>query len=343
MSCERPAAVGEGRPPVPSIVAHRGASEDVPEHTLAAYRRAIEDGADGLECDVRLTADGHLVCVHDWRVNRTSNGRGAVSALELADLAALDFGSWKDGVRRDLARNRGRALRVGGRTAGTGRGRTGRRATPSGGAAAVVVPGGGGAAVEHPVTADFGEEPDRQHDHADDPEFADRTSVLTLERLLELVVDAGRRVELAVETKHPSRWAGQVETRLVELLDRFGLTAAPRDGSPPAARVMSFSARSLHRVHALAPAVPGVLLMQFLSPRHRDGTLPPGVRIAAPGIRTLRAHPWYVERAHARGHQVHVWTVDRPEDVDLCRELGVDAVITNRPGPVRRQLAPAGG
>lgn len=78
------------------VIAHRGASDDAPEHTLAAYRKAIEDGADALECDVRLTADGHLVCVHDRRVNRTSNGRGAVSALELAELAALDFGSWKD-------------------------------------------------------------------------------------------------------------------------------------------------------------------------------------------------------------------------------------------------------
>ncbi|WP_282956632.1 glycerophosphodiester phosphodiesterase family protein, partial [Streptomyces albus] len=77
-------------------MAHRGASQEAPEHTLAAYRRAIEEGADALECDVRLTADGHLVCVHDRRVNRTSNGRGAVSALELADLAALDFGSWMD-------------------------------------------------------------------------------------------------------------------------------------------------------------------------------------------------------------------------------------------------------
>ena len=76
------------------VIAHRGSSEDAPEHTLAAYRQAIEDGADALECDVRLTADGHLVCVHDRRVNRTSNGRGAVSTLELAQLNELDFGSW---------------------------------------------------------------------------------------------------------------------------------------------------------------------------------------------------------------------------------------------------------
>jgi glycerophosphoryl diester phosphodiesterase len=66
----------------------------MPEHTLAAYLRALEDGADGLECDVRLTRDGHLVCVHDRRLDRTSNGRGRVSMKTLAELDALDFGSW---------------------------------------------------------------------------------------------------------------------------------------------------------------------------------------------------------------------------------------------------------
>jgi glycerophosphoryl diester phosphodiesterase len=66
----------------------------MPEHTLAAYLRALEDGADGLECDVRLTCDGHLVCVHDPRLDRTSNGRGRVSTKTLAELDALDFGSW---------------------------------------------------------------------------------------------------------------------------------------------------------------------------------------------------------------------------------------------------------
>src|SRR3954466_5085869 len=97
---------GYGGPPVavacqhadvpsrPQVVAHRGSSADEAEHTLAAYRRAIDDGADALECDVRLTRDGVLVCVHDRRVDRTSSGRGVVSTLELADLAELDFGSW---------------------------------------------------------------------------------------------------------------------------------------------------------------------------------------------------------------------------------------------------------
>ncbi|MCS0635122.1 glycerophosphodiester phosphodiesterase [Streptomyces sp. LP05-1] len=256
------------------VVAHRGASEDAPEHTLAAYTRAIEDGADALECDVRLTADGHLVCVHDRRVNRTSNGRGAVSTLELADLAQLDFGAWKGLEESD-------------------------------------------------------ERPDWR-----DPQL---TSVLTLERLLELVADAGRRVELAIETKHPTRWAGRVEQRLIELLDRFGL-AAPPPGEPSPVRIMSFSGRSLHRVAAAAPGIPVVYLMQFVSPRNRDGRLPAGARTAGLSIRILRNHPGYVERLHRAGHRIHVWTVDDPADVELCVRLGAEAIITNRPKQVLAQL-----
>lgn len=86
-------------PPLPPrairVIAHRGASHEHPEHTLAAYRQAVEDGADALECDVRLTADHRLVCVHDRRVERTSDGRGVVSAMTYDELVALDFGAWK--------------------------------------------------------------------------------------------------------------------------------------------------------------------------------------------------------------------------------------------------------
>ena len=86
----------------PLVFAHRGSSEALPEHTLAAYLRALEEGADGLECDVRLTRDGHLVCVHDRRLDRTSNGRGLVSAHTLAELEALDFGSWHPATALDV-------------------------------------------------------------------------------------------------------------------------------------------------------------------------------------------------------------------------------------------------
>jgi glycerophosphoryl diester phosphodiesterase len=78
----------------PLVVAHRGSSYALAEHTLGAYLRALDEGADGLECDVRLTRDGHLVCVHDRTVDRTSSGHGVVSDFDLDDLRGLDFGSW---------------------------------------------------------------------------------------------------------------------------------------------------------------------------------------------------------------------------------------------------------
>ncbi|MEK8069407.1 glycerophosphodiester phosphodiesterase [Rhodococcoides navarretei] len=76
----------------PLVVAHRGASSAKKEHTLAAYDLALREGADGVECDVRLTKDGHIVCVHDRRVDRTSNGTGIVSEMDFADLARLNYG-----------------------------------------------------------------------------------------------------------------------------------------------------------------------------------------------------------------------------------------------------------
>jgi glycerophosphoryl diester phosphodiesterase len=76
------------------LVACRGASALAPENTMAAFHRAAEDGADVVELDVRLSSDGHVVVIHDWHLWRTSNGRGAVARKTLAELKALDAGSW---------------------------------------------------------------------------------------------------------------------------------------------------------------------------------------------------------------------------------------------------------
>ncbi|MBM4072102.1 MAG: hypothetical protein FJ271_24725 [Planctomycetes bacterium] len=81
---------------VRQIIAHRGSSSDRPENTLASYRRAIEAGATVTECDVRTTKDGILVSLHDADVSRTSNGKGLVGDMTLAELRRLDFGSWFD-------------------------------------------------------------------------------------------------------------------------------------------------------------------------------------------------------------------------------------------------------
>jgi glycerophosphoryl diester phosphodiesterase len=80
------------RPPL--VIAHRGASGFAPENTLAAFKLALALGADGVEMDVQLSADGHPLVIHDARVNRTTNGGGAVSRLTLDQLQSLDAGSW---------------------------------------------------------------------------------------------------------------------------------------------------------------------------------------------------------------------------------------------------------
>lgn len=253
----------------PLVFAHRGASYDLPEHTLAAYLRALDEGADGLECDVRLTRDGHLVCVHDRRLDRTSNGRGLVSARTLAELDALDFGSW------------------------------------------------------HPAGAPSGDlPPDESH-----------TRLLTLARLLDAVLAAGRPVRLLVETKHPSRFGSLVERRLVDLLRQYGLVD-PAPDDPVQVTVMSFSPLAVRRIRELAPALPTVLLLEVLPPWLRLGRLPFGARIAGPGIGLLRARPQLLPALRAAGNQVYVWTVNEPADVELMLAEEVDGIITDRPAHV---------
>jgi glycerophosphoryl diester phosphodiesterase len=255
--------VSTGRP---LVVAHRGSSEVLPEHTLDAYRHAIDEGADGLECDVRLTRDGHLVCIHDGRLDRTSNGRGRVSAATLADLERLDFGSWHAGP----------------------------------------------------------------------------ASVLTLDRLVQTALGAGRPLQLLIETKHPARRGSEVEDRVVALLRRYGLDApAPRataGGAPVQVTIMSFSPLALRRVHQIAPALPTAFLFEVAPPGVRDGRPPLAAHILGPSVNAVRTRPEMVARAHARGHRVYVWTANEPADVQLLLELNVDAIISDRPAMVLGQV-----
>ena len=251
------------------VVAHRGASEENAEHTLGAYLKALEAGADGLECDVRLTADGHLVCVHDRDLRRTGSNRGVVSTMELKELHELDVATWKN------------------------------------------------------PWADLDDEaPDV------DPELG---RVLTLRKLLETVADCGRPVDVAIETKHPTRYGGLVERRLVQLLGEFGWT-----GEDSPARVMSFSFTALQRVHRLAPSLPLVMLIEKAHhwPMLRRLVQPDW--IIGPGIGELRDHPGLGR--HLEGWRVHVWTVNTDEDLALCQDLGVEAVITDRPAYMLERL-----
>ena len=81
---------------LPLIQAHAGASLIAPENTLSAFMAARDSGADGIETDVRMTKDGFLVLYHNDSIEGGSNGHGIISEMTLAELKALDFGSWFD-------------------------------------------------------------------------------------------------------------------------------------------------------------------------------------------------------------------------------------------------------
>ncbi len=253
----------------PVVVAHRGASAYEPEHTWAAFTKAVKDGADAIECDVRLTRDGQIVCVHDRDTTRTSNAGAVISESTLEQLQALDFSSWPDG-------------------------RTW---------------------------------PDRRSE-------GEPQAIVTLEQLLELAVDTG--IGLAIETKHPVRFGGAIEQKVVEQLTRFGLADNAVDMR---IRVMSFSYLAVRRMAELAPALPTVYLSEHAAGLN-GGAVPSTARAVGPSIDIIRQHPDFVERAHAGGRQVHVWTVDDQSDVALCLERGVDAIITNRPSDVISWIRP---
>lgn len=79
------------------FIGHRGASHDAPENTLASYKLAIEQGADGFEGDYYLGADGHVMCLHDRDTERVGRGKKlSITKAPFDELRKLDIGSWKD-------------------------------------------------------------------------------------------------------------------------------------------------------------------------------------------------------------------------------------------------------
>ncbi len=254
----------------PFVVAHRGASAERPEHTLAAYELALHEGADGVECDVRLTRDGHLVCVHDRRVDRTSTGTGLVSDLTLAQLREFDWGAWHSG-----------GIRPDGEAVGT--------------------------------------------------------ALLTLDDLVRLVLDWNRPVKVFIETKHPVRYGALVESKVLALLNRYGI-ASPASADRSRAVVMSFSAAAVWRVRRAAPMLPTVLLGETSRYLGGGAATTVGATAVGPSIATLREHPELVDRAAAQGRAMYCWTVDHYEDVKFCHDLGVGWIATNYPGRTKAWL-----
>jgi glycerophosphoryl diester phosphodiesterase len=238
------------------VFAHRGGSGLAPENTMAAFANAVSLGADGIELDVHLLADGQAAIIHDATLDRTTDGRGPIASLTAQELAEVDAGhAFQAGDGHPW---RGRGCRV---------------------------------------------------------------------PLLRDVLGLIPRSLLLIELKTP-------DPALVRVVVD-DVAAAKADG-----RVIigSFHRAALEAVRAMAPHLPrcadrDTILANVPPDAPVDGQVATFHSFQVPEIFEGQriVTPGFVERAHARGAGVYVWTVDREDDMRRLLSWGVDGLITDRP------------
>jgi glycerophosphoryl diester phosphodiesterase len=252
----------------PVNVAHRGASTLAPENTIEAFRLAVEAGAGGLELDVHMTRDGHIVVIHDATVDRTTNGSGAVSEMTLDELRRFDAGHnfSPDGGSTRPYRGRG-----------------------------VWVP--------------------------------------TLGEVLEEFPGVAVNIEIKAGTP------GIEKTVLGILRDANALGRA-LVVSTPHAIVKRF--RKISGGHISTGASRWEIGVFYILSRLRLERL---VRPAYDALQVPLLHrgilvvtPRFIRAAQARGVRVDVWTINQAEEMRRLLDLGVDVIMTDRPGTLAEVL-----
>lgn len=247
---------------IPLIIGHRGASREAPENTLESFRLAWEQGADGIEADFRLTADGRIVCMHDETTGRTTGVNLSIADTPLEELRRLDAGLWK------------------------------------------------GAAWSGAV-------------------------IPTLDEVLAAIPHG---TWFFIEIKS----GVEIIAPLEKVLRASGLT-------PERVRLLSFNADLITELKQRLPEWHSCWLCDY---RHsllinvwhpsRSRVLDTLQRSGANGLASANRaflDMDLVESLKRDGREIHVWTVDRlPAARHLCK-LGVDSIMTNRPGWLRRRLA----
>lgn len=231
----------------PLVVGHRGAALLAPENTLSSFRRALADGADMLECDVHLSADGTVIVMHDETIDRT----------------AAEGSPLRTGVIAELALDQLERVRL------------------------------------------------AQDEH-----------VPTLEQLLDLTT-----VPLFIEVKAPAA-ARAVAELLADL---------PEGSAAAASTVISFYPDALTEIRRTSPGTPVSFLVERLDQAAVDVAREIGAENVGPGIAELDQAG--VALAREAGLGVHPWTINKPEQLDLVLDLGVDSITTDDPGWVKEQLA----
>jgi len=230
------------------IYAHRGASYDFPEMTMLAYENAVKQGADGFECDLRLTKDGVAVLWHDPDLKRLADSDAVIAETKFKKLQAI----YPQIIRFD----------------------------------------------------DF------------------------------LDYGISEQKSLLLETKHPVPSHAAIENEIVKQLHKEIKRIAK---SEIEISVMSFSWFAIERVKALDENISSTYLLHEYTPWFSAKYS--SARSIGPGISQLRKKPALAKQIKSAGKKLNVWTVDQPSDIVLCRHLGVDNLITNRPAFAREVLA----
>lgn len=229
------------------IYAHRGASHDFPEMTMAAYENAVKQGADGFECDLRLTKDGIVILWHDADLKRRADSDAVIADSTYAQLKGI-----------------------------------------------------------YP-------------------------QILKLDEFLDFAIT--EKKSLLLETKHPVPSRTAIEDQVVEKIH----TEAKRISKAGiSVNIMSFSWFAIERVKALDKNIETTFLLHdytpWISARYSSA------QSLGPGISLLRKKPSLANKIKSLGRKLNVWTVNEPDDIKLCKHLGVDNLITNRPEFAREIL-----
>jgi glycerophosphoryl diester phosphodiesterase len=226
------------------IYAHRGASADFPELTLAAYEGAVAQGADGFECDVRLTKDEVPVLWHNATMLERAGNPGLIAEMTYKEVS---------------------------------------RAYPQ---------------------------------------------ILTLDTFLTFAVTSKKSV--LIETKHPVISGNRIEEIILETLEKTkGIKGIDLS-------IMSFSWFAIEKIKKMDPRISTTLLMSKKTPWFSARIS--SASVIGPGINEIRAEPIRAERIKSSGRTLNVWTVDEPSDIELCKKIGVDILITNMPAQAREVL-----
>jgi len=247
--------------PGTEIIAHRGASHDAPENTLAAFRLAWESGADGIEGDFRLTGDGEIVCMHDAETGRTGRTNIPVAGSTLASLRELDVGVWKGEQWR-------------------------------------------------------GER------------------IPTLREVIDTIAPGKK---LFIELKS----GPEILLPLAAVLSESGLP-------PEQAVLFAFSEEVVTQARLLLPRFKALWITDYHRKFSVSGWAPTIEevlqtleRTGAAGLAS-KAHrivdAAFVRALRAAGMELHVWAIDAPRTAARFLALGVDSIITNRPGWLRERL-----